>query len=83
MRLLTVQEAADFLRVTQARTYQLLRSGFIPGVRIGRQLRVDESALHQWVARGGHPLPPRAVRRTNASSRIASWGSMMDAGTGA
>jgi len=62
MRLLTVPEAAEFLRVTQARTYQLLRSGFIPGVRIGRQLRVDESALHQWVARGGHPLPPRPVR---------------------
>ncbi len=62
MRLLTVQEAADFLRVTQARTYQLLRSGFIPGVRIGRQLRVDESALHQWVARGGHPLPHRTIR---------------------
>jgi excisionase family DNA binding protein len=62
MRLLTVKEAAELLRVTQARTYQLLRSGFIPGVRIGRQIRVDESALHQWVARGGHPLPRRTVR---------------------
>ncbi len=61
MRLLTVKEAAEFLRVTQARTYQLLRSGFIPGVRIGRQIRVDESALHQWVARGGHPLPRSTV----------------------
>jgi excisionase family DNA binding protein len=74
MRLLTVQEAAEFLRVTQARTYQLLRSGFIPGVRIGRQLRVDESALHQWVARGGHPLPrstvkPKEGRRVTDSGR--------------
>jgi excisionase family DNA binding protein len=61
MRLLTVQEAADFLRVTQARTYQLLRSGMIPEVRIGRQIRISESALHEWVAHGGHPLPHRTV----------------------
>ncbi len=73
MRLLTVQEAAEFLRVTQARTYQLLRSGFIPVVRIGRQLRVDESALHQWVARGGHPLP-RSTARPKESCRGADSG---------
>ena len=73
MRLLTVQEAADFLRVTRARTYQLLRSGFIPGVRIGRQLRVNESALHEWVARGGHPLPRRTVR-PKESCRVAASG---------
>lgn len=73
MRLLTVQEAAEFLRVTQARTYQLLRSGFIPQVRLGRQVRIDEDALHQWVARGGHPLPHRTVR-PKESCRVADSG---------
>jgi excisionase family DNA binding protein len=61
MRLLTIQETADFLRVTESRAYHLVRSGMIPQVRIGRQIRIDENALHQWVARGGHPLPHRTV----------------------
>ena len=72
MRLLTVQETADFLRVTQARTYRLLRSGFIPQVRIGRQIRIEEDALHQWAARGGHPLPCSTAAPTEERGSTAN-----------
>jgi excisionase family DNA binding protein len=78
MRLLTVQEAADFLRVTQARAYQLLRSGMIPEVRIGRQIRISENALHEWVARGGYPLPHRTVS-SEGDDRVAESSGSPDA----
>ena len=72
MRLLTFEEAADFLRVTQSRTYRLLRSGFIPQIRIGRQIRIDEGALHQWAARGGHPLPGSTATPTEERGSTAN-----------
>ncbi len=57
MRLLTIPEAAEVLRVPRARIYQLAREGLLPVVHLGRQLRVDESQLHDWIASGGQALP--------------------------
>ena len=57
MRLLTIPEAAEVLRVPRARIYQLAREGLLPVVHLGRQLRVDESALQDWIASGGKALP--------------------------
>jgi len=55
--LLTVAEVATVLRVRRGRAYVLLGSGLVPGlVRIGRQLRVDETALRAWIAGGGQSL---------------------------
>jgi predicted DNA-binding transcriptional regulator AlpA len=58
MRLLTVREGADVLRVKPARAYQLIReNAFPPGVvvRIGsKQLRFSEDGLRAWIASGGN-----------------------------
>lgn len=57
LHLLTVAEVASVLRVRRGRAYALLGSGLVPGlVRIGRQLRVDETALRAWIAGGGKSL---------------------------
>ncbi len=53
MRLLTAEEVANILRVTPARIYALARAGTLPCVRCGRQVRFSESALREWIARGG------------------------------
>jgi excisionase family DNA binding protein len=41
------------MRIPLARVYELARQNLIPCVRMGRQIRFDESALREWAARGG------------------------------
>ena len=50
-------EVAEILSVPTARAYELCRSGMIPVVRIGRQMRVRPSQLDEWLEAGGKPLP--------------------------
>ena len=56
MRLLTMPEVADLLRVRRARAYELARRGVIPVVHVGRQVRVAEDDLHTWIRQGGQSL---------------------------
>ncbi len=56
LTLLTAKEVAALLRVTKLRVYELARTGAIPCVRIGRQVRFPEDGLRAWIARGGTPL---------------------------
>ena len=51
--LLTAQEVADLLRVRTSRVYDLVRLGLLPGVRLGRQVRIDPGALRTWIEQGG------------------------------
>jgi excisionase family DNA binding protein len=51
MKLLTAKETAELLRVKPQWVYRMIRRGELPGVRLGRQLRVDEDALKAWVAK--------------------------------
>jgi excisionase family DNA binding protein len=65
MRLLTIPELAEILRVPVPRAYNLTRKGRVPVVRLGRQVRVSEDALREFVARGG--TAPRAKPGTSYS----------------
>ena len=56
-KLLRINEVATWLDVTEARAYELARTGLIPAVRIGRQLRVDATRLQAWIEAGGEALP--------------------------
>jgi excisionase family DNA binding protein len=47
--LLTVRDVEAQLQIGRTRTYELLRSGEIPVIRIGRVLRVPRDALHRWI----------------------------------
>lgn len=49
--ILTVPEAADFLRMTPKALYSLIGQGDVPYVRIGgRRLRLRRSSLVAWLA---------------------------------
>lgn len=48
-RLLTGEEVADLLHISRSLTYQLMRRGDIPTVRIGRLVRVRRSDLQAYV----------------------------------
>ncbi|MDI9422118.1 MAG: helix-turn-helix domain-containing protein [Bacillota bacterium] len=48
-RLLTVDEMMDLLRVGRTTAYELCRRVDFPTIRIGRMIRIPESALLRWL----------------------------------
>lgn len=52
-RMLLADEVAAILRVPVARIYELVRTGRLPAVRVGRLVRIPESRLYSWIAAGG------------------------------
>ena len=59
MKLGTGKRAAEILGVSQGRFYDLVRTHVLPPgvvVRLGRQIRVDEDALEEWIKSGGQAL---------------------------
>src|SRR5215510_2614699 len=48
--LLRPHEAAEILGIGRSKIYALLATGDVPGVRVGRSLRIPVLALQRWVA---------------------------------
>jgi len=54
-KLLTVKDVSEILDLKPARIYELTREKKIPFVQIGdRQYRYSETALLNWIERGGN-----------------------------
>jgi excisionase family DNA binding protein len=56
-QLLTIQQVAGRLGVSLQRAYEMARTGILPVVHLGRQLRVEEKRLAAWIGNGGRALP--------------------------
>jgi excisionase family DNA binding protein len=57
---LKVSEVAEFLQIGRTRAYELVGSGEIPSVRIGRSVRVSRRELERWLeARRQPEVGPR------------------------
>jgi len=59
-KLITAQRTAEILNTSVQRIYELIRLGLIPpgiAIHIGRQIRIDETRLREWIADGGAALP--------------------------
>jgi excisionase family DNA binding protein len=64
MKVLTVREAADLLKVKPQWVYKMVRAGGLPFVRLGRLIRIDEDSLERWLAErrsGGHDVEERRL----------------------
>lgn len=48
-KLMTVEEVADYLRVTEKTIYRLLDRGSIPATKVGRQWRFDAASIDTWL----------------------------------
>ncbi len=46
---LKVPEMAEFLRIGRSRAYELVGSGEIPSIKIGRSVRVNRGDLERWL----------------------------------
>jgi excisionase family DNA binding protein len=47
--LMTVEEVAQYLRVTRKTVYSLLRQDKIPATKVGQQWRFDRAAIDRWL----------------------------------
>jgi len=57
MQLLRVETVAKILDTSVARVYEMIRLRLLPAVKLGRQVRVAQEALDEWVRSGGQALP--------------------------
>ena len=62
MAFLTVREVATELRVTDACIYQFVGEGLLRAVHVGRAVRIDETALREFIERGGRRREPSGRR---------------------
>jgi excisionase family DNA binding protein len=47
--LLTLKDVEEELQLGRTKTYELVRSGDLPVVRIGRVVRIPRHALCEWI----------------------------------
>lgn len=50
--LLTVAEVAALMRVSNMTVYRLIKSGQLPALRVGKNYRIRESDMHQYLDKG-------------------------------
>ena len=50
--IMTIQDAAAFLRIPVSSVYKLAQAGKIPAKKVGRHWRFHRPTLVQWVASG-------------------------------
>lgn len=53
--LLTVNEVAQILRVSQCTIYRMAHEGFLPSVKVGHSLRFREKDIRIWLAKRTNP----------------------------
>jgi excisionase family DNA binding protein len=49
-KLMTVEEAAVYLRVGKKTIYRLLKQGKIPATRVGQQWRFNKASIDEWLS---------------------------------
>ncbi len=67
--LVTVREAADFLRISARTVYRLIESGQMGAVRIGKQWRIPVTELP---GRDIIPGEPTRIANTGAETQISA-----------
>lgn len=52
---LTINELADYLKISKSTLYKLVREGRIPSRKIGRHWRFRKNAIDLWLEKTGAP----------------------------
>ena len=68
--LLRVPEAAEQLGIGRTKVYQMISTGELPTIHIGRAVRISVSALQKWVEEREHQNMPAQYQNDARSSKI-------------
>jgi excisionase family DNA binding protein len=69
VRIVTVREVAEFLRLKEATICRLASEGKLPGVKVGKSWRFDMEALERWVSGAQMGVIDRSVEVTQEVRR--------------
>lgn len=59
VELLRATEVATILAVSRSKAYEMIASGELPSIRIGKYVRVPRARLYEWI--DAHTEMPEAV----------------------
>ena len=59
----TVKEAAEILKIHRATVYQLVRTGRLRAVHLGRAIRIPERSFDALLSPAPSPAPAKPTRR--------------------
>ena len=45
----TIPSVAQYLKLSKSKVYHLVKTGVIPHIRIGRNVRIRETDLQKWI----------------------------------
>ena len=48
-RLMTISEVSEYTQISKSKLYLMVRRGEIPHIKIGKNVRVLESDLEEWI----------------------------------
>lgn len=46
---LTIEELADYLKISKSTLYKLAQNGILPGIKVGRHWRFHRDAVDEWL----------------------------------
>ena len=72
MRLLTVREACERLRISRATLYNLVKKRKLAFVKIGGKSLIRDDVIHRLIAQGSRERPKRPAE-TPAKTRARLW----------
>ena len=51
-KIMTIEELAEYLKVSRSTLYKLLQDGKMPGQKVGKRWRFHKDAIDEWVKSG-------------------------------
>lgn len=56
-KIMTIEELAEYLKISRSTLYKLLQDGKLPGQKVGKRWRFHQDAIDEWVKSGtGTPI---------------------------
>ncbi len=49
----TIDEVADLLRVSKSMVYSMVQGKKLPGIKVGKLVRIPKAGLEEWLKNGG------------------------------
>ncbi len=63
---LTIDELAEYLKISKSTLYKLAQQGGIPSQKVGKHWRFHKDAVDQWLRQRGPNAPPSTRSQARA-----------------